>query len=643
MENTDSFTPQEYAKMVGMFPDAPNNPLPTGGYMDEGFDWVVNQAESEPSTMIEVGIGSPSGSTKEWTRLFTVNTPYSDEELAEYVMPSMKLDLKHHQKEYYWREEGDRPSTIVNVTMGSPSGQTTGGWQIDEDLMAYGDEEDIESFTLNLMFMIKNSLAVRYENDDLTGFMFSINHDEINRQADLAESKFRPKFSAEMTKDEKDIDAFADRVEILEDLEDVADFGSEMNVDEDKSKEVIENAMKEYDEYVADKEAYDDDDIISFEEWFDWHLGDDELEGDEETLEYLKTLPSYNSPESNDWIWKIYHGAETFGSEWVVEAVQQNLNDKDFVNHAYTVLIGGDAKTFEEKSMAIAETMNQNANNDDFTSWIEGELFNTETFGAESKKKSKSMFTKDKRGRMYARNRKGQIITHNSEYEGMIALLEQVDDDTLIEVGNYFGLSNDDMDDLYDEIVVAIKKSPSSYLDQLDMILNDEYEADNQSAVYQPSSEPTGVSPATEPTNENPNLFGSDMLKPIKKNKDWLSLVLGTTAVVLGGGLFAQSKGWLNFGADGDEAKEEGDLPPAPAEEPSLVASPSTGDLLPADYEEMIVESTGYAVPVIPVGLDGSFMGSRFHALPTDRLIESNEPRCWFAHRCSHVSRYKLP
>mgnify|MGYP001463064883 CR=1 FL=1 len=82
-----------------------------------------------------------------------------------------------------------------------------------------------------------------------------------------------------------------------------------------KVKSVIENAMKEYDEYVADKEAYDDDDIISFEEWFDWHLGDDELDGDEETLEYLKTLPSYNSPESNSWIWKMYHGAETFDAE----------------------------------------------------------------------------------------------------------------------------------------------------------------------------------------------------------------------------------------------------------------------------------------------------------------------------------------
>jgi len=83
-------------------------------------------------------------------------------------------------------------------------------------------------------------------------------------------------------------------------------------VKQKKAKKVIESAMKEYDEYVADKEAYDDDDIISFEEWFDGHLGDDELQGDEETLEYLKTLPPYNSPDSNDWIWKMYHGAETF-------------------------------------------------------------------------------------------------------------------------------------------------------------------------------------------------------------------------------------------------------------------------------------------------------------------------------------------
>ena len=88
--------------------------------------------------------------------------------------------------------------------------------------------------------------------------------------------------------------------------------GEEFEAEGKKVKSVIETAMKEYDEYVADKEAYDDDDIISFEEWFDDILGNDDLEGDEETLEYLKTLPPYNSPESNDWIWKIYHGAENF-------------------------------------------------------------------------------------------------------------------------------------------------------------------------------------------------------------------------------------------------------------------------------------------------------------------------------------------
>tara|TARA_R110002020_G_scaffold289674_7_gene505187 strand:- start:489 stop:1946 length:1458 start_codon:yes stop_codon:yes gene_type:complete len=148
--------------------------------------------ESEEGTMIQVGIGSPSGSTKEWTKIFTVNSPYSNEELAEYVMPSMKINLHAYAKEYFWREEGDRPSTIVNITMGSPSGQTRGGWNIDEDLMAYGDEEDIESFTLNLMTMIKNSFAVRYDNNDpIQQVMFSKNWDEMNRQAELDDYTFR--------------------------------------------------------------------------------------------------------------------------------------------------------------------------------------------------------------------------------------------------------------------------------------------------------------------------------------------------------------------------------------------------------------------------------------------------------------------
>ena len=57
-----------------------------------------------------------------------------------------------------------------------------------------------------------------------------------------------------------------------------------------------------------------------------------------------------------------------------------------------------------------------------------------------------------------------------------------------------------------------------------------------------------------------------------------------------------------------------------------LIENPNTGNLDPAQYEEMVVESTGFAVDVIPQVLDGSFMGSRFQALPTERYVDYNEP-----------------
>ena len=60
--------------------------------------------------------------------------------------------------------------------------------------------------------------------------------------------------------------------------------------------------------------------------------------------------------------------------------------------------------------------------------------------------------------------------------------------------------------------------------------------------------------------------------------------------------------------------------------DPELVESPDTGDLDPAAYEELVVESTGYALDIIPQGLDGSFMGSRFAALPTERYVDYNDP-----------------
>lgn len=94
--------------------------------------------------------------------------------------------------------------------------------------------------------------------------------------------------------------------------------------------------------------------------------------------------------------------------------------------------------------------------------------------------------------------------------------------------------------------------------------------------------------------------FGSSNIVSKVKN-NWLNGLVG-----LGLGLvafdFVKKKGYV---ANAD----------------TLIESPNTGDLTPADYEEIVVESTGYAVPIIPVSLDGSFMGSRFHALPTDRYV----------------------
>ena len=97
----------------------------------------------------------------------------------------------------------------------------------------------------------------------------------------------------------------------------------------------------------------------------------------------------------------------------------------------------------------------------------------------------------------------------------------------------------------------------------------------------------------------------------------FLSILFGTTVTLVGLGLLSKK---LTKKAEFHNETDE------PIEEPDLIMSPNTGDLSPANYEELVVESTGFAVDIIPMGLDGSFMGSRFNALPTDRFIDYNEP-----------------
>jgi hypothetical protein len=104
----------------------------------------------------------------------------------------------------------------------------------------------------------------------------------------------------------------------------------------------------------------------------------------------------------------------------------------------------------------------------------------------------------------------------------------------------------------------------------------------------------------------------------VQKNTGWMALAsvaLGTLAYFNRDTLTSSVKKVFN-----NETQEmlEND--------PELIENPNTGNLDPAQYEELVVQSTGYAVDVIPVGLDGSFMGSRFAALPTERYVEYNDP-----------------
>ena len=115
---------------------------------------------------------------------------------------------------------------------------------------------------------------------------------------------------------------------------------------------------------------------------------------------------------------------------------------------------------------------------------------------------------------------------------------------------------------------------------------------------------------------------GSDIIQEViiseaeTKKSSILTFVIGGVAAV-----FAFPKVTEFFNKKEEKAADTPEM-----EEIELIENPNTGNLDPAQYEEMVVESTGFAVDVIPQVLDGSFMGSRFQALPTERYVEYNEP-----------------
>ena len=116
----------------------------------------------------------------------------------------------------------------------------------------------------------------------------------------------------------------------------------------------------------------------------------------------------------------------------------------------------------------------------------------------------------------------------------------------------------------------------------------------------------------------NPYDEEDDLLAETTSTPSLLTLGISAVAVILGWPYLKDMKTKV-FGADNDTQEMlEND--------PELIENPDTGDLDPAQYEELVVESTGLALDIIPMGLDGSFMGSRFAALPTERYVEYNDP-----------------
>ena len=689
------------------------------------YDKPIKQAESEQGTMIQVRIGSPSGSTKGWTRIFTVNAPYSNEELAEYVMPSMKIDLHTDAKEYFWREEGDSTPTIVNITMGSPSGQTTGGWQIDEDLMAYGDEEDIETFTLNLMSMIKNFLAVRYNNkDSIQQVLFSINHEEMNRQADLAESKFGaetfedqkgnpnyfPKSVAvndsfygkpnivgkrKMCADCKDAEGFEantldprnylskrkpygymmgglsptpsgkyrdlepSRTKLYtftysamkDGIDHLDEEGNQISVFAHTPKEALNMAIQDlrlrenksiYEYHINPAYSLDNDynrenRLVSFEaEGHGCGCGGKSAESYSQVMgpTIEANEGGLHSPSSFNITWEDGTGQSSASMppneiHFGADSYEESLRNRDGVNRVYCLVCNklykskdGSPIGFTMRNCCGQETETDPNKIDFFVNYYENKgKKNAESYeesGYDFQKMTPSAYTPfDQIGNELQQQRmeSGPMLEPtNANYSAEAMPIS--DDGELLAVYDDMGTNKGfiEMEDDLEDDSIEIEISDDEMNEIAEVRLDSEV-VGNPSPSSPLEEVPAKVPSPAEPSNQN---FSAE------KKTDYVTMILGTAALVVGSGMLAKSQGWI-----GKEAKaaDTDDLPSIdPTVNDGLVASPSTGDLLPADYEEMVVESTGYAVPIIPVSLDGSFMGSRFQALPTDRLVESNEP-----------------
>jgi len=605
MDNNDSITPQDFAKQMGAFPNAPYNPIPVGGYMDEGFNWVLGaesfNADSQDKKFC-IGCGTPSGYPHSLEKLpyqvgLDGKQAYSCRDCFDEVREAESFGAEFGRP----LEDGEE-FTPMQVRIGSPSGSTT-SWATSFNLQCMGDEDNLSYLTEVLEDLAKEQVETWNDDDSGTKTTMQI---VIGSSSGNSGSWYR---AFEVVCISDDIDNLRYLTSDIEDL--LVDRVKRWNGDE-----VSYNAesLSEIEGPTAEASTGGLHSPSSFDITWEDGTGQSSASmppneihfGAEGGYDFQKMTPSPYTPF--DQIGNELQ-QQRMESGPMLEPTNANFSADggyetpvDVVMEYRWKTIPADTKltTAQEDSVddAVMDSVSQVAkkvpSQGDIVldeGWMVNDLgehykinvewdysFGAESYGAESRPISED-------GELLA------IYDDMGEHKGFIEMEDDLEDDS-IEID----ITDDEMNDIAEvrlDSEVVGNPSPSSPLEEV----------------------PATVPSPAEPTNSN---FSAE------KKTDYITMILGTAALVVGSGMLAKSQGWI-----GKEAKaaDTDDLPSIdPTVNDGLVASPSTGDLLPADYEEMVVESTGYAVPIIPISLDPSFMGSRFHALPTDRLVESNEP-----------------
>jgi len=563
MDNNDSITPQDFAKQMGAYPNAPYNPVPVGGFMDDGFNWVLGAEGDSVSECcgesLSEGIAHTCDDCGKVDYYLGINSDgYDDSSVSECCGQSLSPQTistcdKCNKIDYNigFRADFGNPTegdfTAIQVRIGSPSGSTT-SWAYHFDIKCVGDEDNLSYLTSDIEDEVVD--RVMGWNGDEEG-NFTTMQVVIGSSSGRSGSWYR---------------VFT--VECVGDVDNLSYLTSEI-------EDVVVDRVKRWNgnEVSYNAESYS-------------QIMGPTVEANEGNL---------HSPSSFDITWEDGTGQSSASmppNEIHFGAEDWQTNDKFWEmlheEHDYLFDEDGIVKISNKQLAEIAKDMG---------------------FGAKSFNAKGDVDDCPECG--------GDSIQSNRFQR----ICQKCNNEWKIDVGQFGAEAGYDFQKMTPSPFVPFDQIGNELQQQRDesgpMLepTNANFGADSPSPASPLDDVPALVPSPAEPTNSN---FNSE------HKRDYVTMILGTAALVVGSGMFAKSQGWL---VTDTKAADTDDLPSIdPTVNDGLVASPTTGDLLPADYEEMIVESTGYAVQIIPISLDPSFMGSRFQALPTDRLVDSNEP-----------------